>query len=61
MLIVEAWLKKNNACTSGVKWFRTKYPNGENLQQVIDELVAERKDAWAAWLIRKAGDRKSVV
>ena len=56
MKITRDWLKEHNACAEVLEWFDEHYPDGCELQDLLNELAATKKyDYWCIWLLRWVG------
>ncbi len=63
MIITFDWLKENNACKEGLKWFGLK---DRDAKEVIESLISDHtknSDAlqWANWTITKILDRTDKI
>ncbi len=61
MLITKDLLHSWQSCPDGYAWFVKKYPDGAELQDVLDALCEERTVYDAHWLLNKAGPQKTVL
>ncbi|MDD5354956.1 MAG: Imm5 family immunity protein [Candidatus Omnitrophica bacterium] len=59
MRINKLWLKKWNACDEGKDWFLLRKFKSD--KQVMEELLADKKENWANWVIIKLFNRKQKI
>ena len=59
MKITKDWLKKEDACSPGKKWFENQVESDGVI--VVTKLMAEKKYPWANWLIVRLMDKPQIV
>ena len=54
--ITSAWLKKHSACSSGSRWFASRFPDGAEISDVFVKIVTDpaADDSWVGWLMSRA-------
>ena len=52
MIITSEWLKKNNACESGIQWFLQNCNDGINDSELCKKLIMAGKWGYNMWLIK---------
>ena len=53
MIITSEWLKKNNACESGIQWFLQNCNNGIECVELCKKLMTAGEWGYNKWLIKK--------
>jgi hypothetical protein len=51
MRITYDWLWQQEACISGLSWFKENFPDGGDYQEVLDTLGKENRSDYAFWLL----------
>jgi len=54
MKITKEWLKKEEACREGIKWFIENYPDEVDHKELYVALQVKHKD-WGYWLLGEIG------
>ena len=49
------YLKEIGACSMGLTAFATRFPNGAEYQETLDECVKEHREDFATWLLARLG------
>src|SRR4030067_456526 len=60
MIINTEWLKEKNASNDLITWFADRFPNGGDLQSVLDQACADIRPGEASWILKHAGRNDSV-
>ena len=59
MKITEKWLREQDACGEGVRWFKNQEKSDSI--EVLEALIAEGQLEWANWLIVRVMKRKQYI
>src|SRR4030065_701051 len=60
MIINTEWMKEKNAGNDLLTWFADRFPNGGELQSVLDQACADDHPGHASWVLKHAGRNDSV-
>ena len=61
MKITKEWLNEKSACSEGLEWFNSRFPEGGEYQIVLNALAEDGQEGHADWLMSKAGPTKDVL
>ena len=60
MIINTEWLKEKNSGNDLLTWFADHFPDGGELQSVLDQACADDRPGDASWILKHAGRNDSV-
>src|SRR4030065_789379 len=60
MIINTEWMKEKNEGNDLLPWFADRFPDGGELQSVLDQACADDRPGDASWILKHAGRNNSV-